>query len=346
MVPGSCGVVGLIKSPFAFADEIPVSRILLAPMEGLADDVLRAALTTIGGYDWGVCEFIRVSGTLLPVRTFTRVCPELRNGGRTAAGTPIRVQLLGSDPGCLQENAARLAALGPAGVDLNFGCPAPTVNRHRGGAALLDEPELLHRIVAAVRQAVPAGMPYTAKMRLGIADPGRAVECAQALAGGGIDELIVHGRTKVDGYRPPARWDWIDRVRAGVTIPVIANGEVWNEADYHRCRAETGCADLMLGRGAIADPLLARRLRGETGGEAGGGWAELMPVLGEYWRAVQRKVEPRHAPGRLKQWLALLRRNYPEAEALFRQLRLTKLPAEVDAVLVASGILAGLPLAA
>ena len=228
-------------------------------MEGMADDVMRGVLTAIGGYDWGICEFVRVSNTLLPAKTYQRICPELLNHGCTRAGTPMRVQLLGSDPLLMAENARRLVGLKPAGVDINFGCPAPTVNRHRGGAALLNEPELLHAIVSAVRAVVPVDLPFTAKMRLGISDTSRAVECAQALAAGGIDELIVHGRTKLDGYRPPARWAWIDKVRAAVDIPIIANGEVWTVEDFARCQQETGCADIMLGRGAIADPLLARR---------------------------------------------------------------------------------------
>lgn len=306
-------------------------------MEGLADDILRCVLTRVGGYDWCVTEFVRVSGTLLPWRTFHRVAPELARGARTAAGTPVRVQLLGSDPQCLADNAARLAALGPAGIDLNFGCPAPTVNRHRGGAALLGEPELLLRISAAVRQAVPAGMPFTAKMRLGIDDPARAVECAQALAAGGIDELVVHGRTKADGYRPPARWNWIARVREAVAVPVIANGEIWTVADYAAIRAESGCADVMLGRGAIADPLLARRLRGEPVG----GWDELRPAVAEFWSGVRGKVLASHAPGRLKQFFNLLRRIYPEAEALYWQLRPLRHLPQVDAALAAAGISAG-----
>jgi len=123
-------------------------------MEGLADSVLRDVLTRIGGYDGAVTEFIRVSGNLLPQRTFLRICPELTNGSRTYAGTPVVVQLLGSDPVCMADNAAQLAALAPAGIDLNFGCPAPTVNRHGGGATLLDDPERMRRIVLAVRQAV------------------------------------------------------------------------------------------------------------------------------------------------------------------------------------------------
>lgn len=319
-----------------------MSRILLAPMEGLADDVLRGVLTAMGGYDWGICEFIRVSANVLPAKTFQRVCPELLNGSRTATGTPIRLQLLGSDPYLMAENARQAVGLNPAGLDLNFGCPAPTVNRHRGGAALLGEPDLLYDIVSAVRAVVPPHIPFTAKMRLGINDTDRAVDCAQALATGGIEELIVHGRTKLDGYRPPARWAWIDKVRAAVAIPIIANGEVWTVDDFARCQQETGCADIMLGRGAVADPLLARRVRGE----AVGGWEEILPSVGDYWLGVRRKVVPMHAGGRLKQWLAMLRRNYPEAEVLYQHLRPIKAAHDIDAALIAVGILSSEQLAA
>ncbi len=111
--------------------------LLLAPMEGLLDFVLRDVLTRVGGVDRCVSEFIRITGTLLPDKVFLRYVPELRNGSRTLAGVPVRAQLLGSDPVSMAENAARLAALGPEGIDLNFGCPAKVVNRHGGGAALL-----------------------------------------------------------------------------------------------------------------------------------------------------------------------------------------------------------------
>ncbi len=107
--------------------------ILLAPMEGLLDFVLRDILTRVGGIDRCVSEFIRITDQLLPERVFTRIVPELLSGGRTFAGVPVRAQLLGSDPVCLAENAARLASLGPDGIDLNFGCPANVVNRHGGG---------------------------------------------------------------------------------------------------------------------------------------------------------------------------------------------------------------------
>jgi len=319
---------------------VSMSRLVLAPMEGLCDEILREVLTDVGGYDWCVTEFVRVSNNVLPRRSFTRVAPELLHGARTRAGTPVRVQLMGSDPELLAASAARLVALDPAGVDLNFGCPAPTVNRHRGGAALLDEPEVLHAIATALRPVVPRSMPFTAKMRLGIRCSTRAEECAQALEAGGVDEIVVHGRTKVDGYRPPARYDGIARVREAVKIPVIANGEIWTLEDYRRCLDETGCRDVMLGRGAIADPWLARRIRGE----ATPGWETLAPHIEKFWHMVCRKVISKHAPGRLKQFLALLRRAYPEADRLAQRIRPLNEAAEVEAALLEAGIV--LPLRA
>ena len=316
-----------------------MSRIILAPMEGLADDVLRAVLTSAGGYEWCVTEFVRVTTTVLPHSCFTRLSPELRSGSRTASGTPVRIQLLGSDPALLAANAAHLALLAPAGIDLNFGCPTPLVNRNRGGSALLDEPELLQRIASAVRRVVPPAIPVTAKMRLGIEDTDRALDCALALEAGGVQELVVHARTKQDGYQPLVRWEWVARIREAVKLPVIANGGVWNVADYRKIRAATGCADVMLGRGAVADPLLARRIR-DGGGEhaVGDDWEELKGMIAGFWMQVQAKLPPHQSPGRLKQWLGLMRRSYPQAEQVFRAIREARRAPEVGAALERCGM--------
>ena len=312
--------------------------ILLAPMEGLLDFVLRDILTRAGGVDRCVSEFIRITDQLLPERVFTRIVPELLNGGRTLAGVPVRAQLLGSDPVCLAENAARLAALGPAGIDLNFGCPANIVNRHGGGAALLDEPATLAAIVAAVRRAVPSHMPVSAKMRLGFNDDSRAVECALAIASGGADELVVHARTKAQAYRPPAYWERIADIRAAVRIPVVANGEIWTVDDARRCRQASGCDMLMLGRGAVADPGLALAIKGSVHGATALpsiGWPQLVPLLAEFWRIVCARLDARARAGRLKQWLNFLRRRFPEAEAAYQQIRTLNDPALIDGWLAA-----------
>ncbi|MDO9437579.1 tRNA-dihydrouridine synthase [Hydrogenophaga sp.] len=305
--------------------------LLLAPMEGLLDATLRDVLTRTGGIDRCVSEFIRVTTTVLPERAFFRVVPELLNGGYTRAGVPVRAQLLGSDPTLLAENAERLAGLGPHGIDLNFGCPAKTVNQSRGGAVLLDEPELVGRIVAAVRRAVPAHVPVSAKMRLGFNDDSRAEECAHAIAQAGADELVIHARTKAHGYRPPAYWDRLAEVRASLPahlrLPVIANGEIWTAADAVRCREVTGCEHLMIGRGMVTDPGLALAIKGQGGVP----WHVLPPLLDAFWRQVSVRVERRHRAGRLKKWLNYLRKRYPEAQAAFDALRLLHEPADIEA---------------
>ncbi|MFZ4286095.1 tRNA dihydrouridine synthase [Variovorax sp. HJSM1_2] len=319
-------------------ETLPPKGLLLAPMEGLLDFVLRDILTRVGGIDRCVSEFIRVSNTVLPDRVFLRYIPELAHGGRTLAGVPVRAQLLGSDPVCLADNAAALAAMGPAGIDINFGCPAKVVNRHGGGAALLDEPELVGRIVAAVRAAVPAHLPVSAKMRLGYNDDGKRLACAQAIAQAGACELVVHARTKADGYRPPAYWQRVQEIRDVVKIPVVANGEIWTVEDALRCRAESGCDQLMLGRGIVADPGLAFAIRaadGDTSAPRQLTWSELLPLIAEFWKLVCATLEPRQKAGRLKQWLNFLRRRYPEAEAAFQTLRTVTDLTEIDRWLAA-----------
>jgi tRNA-dihydrouridine synthase C len=317
-------------------------KLLLAPMEGLLDHTLRDMLTRVGGVDLCVTEFIRVTNTVLPRRAFIRVAPELLNNSRTVAGVPVRVQLLGSDPICLADNAAALAELEPHGIDLNFGCPAKTVNQHRGGAVLLDEPELVGQIVAAVRKAVPAHIPVSAKMRLGYNDDRRAEDCAQAIEAAGASDLVVHARTKAHGYRPPAYWDRIADLRQHVRLPMVANGEIWTVADALRCREVTGCDRLMIGRGMVSDPglalAIARHDAGLCEGEEGRAvpWPVIAGLLQLFWVGVSQRVASRHRSGRLKQWLNYLRKVYPEAQQAFDALRLIHDPAQIALWLMAN----------
>ncbi len=314
-----------------------MSRLILAPMEGLADYVLRDVLTVIGGYDGTVSEFVRITGSVLPKRAYVRICPELLHGCHTPAGTPTVIQLLGSDPDWLARNAARAADFSPHGIDLNFGCPAKLVNKHGGGAMLLGDPELLGRILRAVRAAVPAAIPVTAKMRLGIHDTSRTLECARALAEGGAAALVVHARTREQGYRPPAQWEWIARIAEAVSIPVIANGEVWSVADWRRCREVTGCADVMIGRGAVADPYLALRIRGAMGETpTPDDWRALLPHIASYWVKVHDRVLACHAPGRLKLLLGYWGRTWPQATELQAAVRRVTDPLAIPGLLEAA----------
>lgn len=311
-------------------------------MEGLADHTLRDVLTRAGGYDGCVSEFVRVTGSLLPERVFERDTPEVLNGGRTPGGTPMVIQLLGSDPAWLALNAAHAAALSPHGLDLNFGCPAKVVNRHGGGAMLLATPELLNRIVSAVRAAVPAHIAVTAKMRLGVSDTSLAIDCATALAEGGAAAIVVHARTRDHGYRPPAHWEWIAHIDAAVQVPVIANGDVWTVADWQRCRAVSGCADVMIGRGAVSDPFLASRIRGLMDASASAEeWPAVLRQILDHLAKLQARVASRHEHGRVKLWLSYLKRTWPQAAELHAAIRRLHDVFEIHTLI--QSMLAGMP---
>lgn len=298
-------------------------RIILAPMEGLVDAPIRETLTSVGGIDRCVTEFIRVTHGMLPPRIFYKYAPELDHQCQTRAGVPVAVQLLGSDPQQMGLHGALAAELGANQVDINFGCPAKTVNKHKGGCVLMREPELMHGITAAVRRAVPAHIPVTAKMRLGYDDRSMGVACAQALEAAGAEEVVVHARSKVDGYKPPAYWEEVARVREAINAHVIANGEIWTVADYWRCREVSGCADVMIGRGLIARPDLARQIRASQQGQSVPDltWPEVVVLIEDYAAALQTRLEDRYVTGRIKQWMNYLRTGFAEANTLWPMAR-------------------------
>ena len=297
-------------------------RIVLAPMEGLADVHLRRLLTAQGGFDWAVSEFIRVVDRAYPDRVFYNICPELLNGGKTDCGTPIRVQLLGSDSGAMAENARRAVELGSYGIDINFGCPSKTVNRRQGGAAMLKEPDSLYRIVNAVRRALPQQITVSAKMRLGYDDVSLMLDNACAIEAGGATEMTVHARTRLQGYAPPAHWDELARIKSAINIPLIANGDIWTVEDYHACVATSGTTDVMLGRGAVRSPDLASRIRQNKMTEAQ--WQVVRHLLIDFWHDIRKTLPEKDCAGRLKQWVNHLRKVHPDAEALWHEIRTEK----------------------
>ncbi|WP_417618239.1 tRNA-dihydrouridine synthase [Oceanisphaera sp.] len=307
-------------------------RLILAPMEGVLDHLMRDLLTRINPFDLCVTEFIRVVDMRLPPRVFYRLCPELRQGCRTPAGTPVRIQLLGQEPDWLAENADQACLLGAEGIDLNFGCPAKTVNKHRGGAALLADSEQLYRIAKAVRAAVPAHLPVSAKIRLGLEDRDSYLENSQALAEGGISELAVHARSKRDGYRPPAHWPLVADIRAALAIPVVINGEIWNAGQAQLAQAQSQCRDVMLGRGALALPNLAATIKNDT---APMSWDQVIELLLDYSALEVEGDKGVYYPNRIKQWLNFLKLQYPQAQTLFGQVRTLKHTDDIRSTLTA-----------
>lgn len=271
-----------------------VPAVLLAPMEGVTDAPMRDFMTQLGGIHFCVSEFLRVSQEVIPEHVFLRDIPELRTSAKTPAGVSVQVQLLGGDPERLAQSALKACAQGAQAIDLNFGCPAPTVNRHDGGATLLKYPLRLRSIVETVRASVPKEIPVSAKMRLGWESIDDIDENAERVAEGGASWITIHGRTRVAGYRPPAYWEPIARVHKRLSpagTPVVANGEIWCLDDFRRCRDITQSEHYMLGRGALANPLLIRQVAQELGIEI----RAVFPFEQELFK-IQRPTEiPVHA---------------------------------------------------
>ena len=302
-------------------------KLVLAPMEGLTDPIMRDVLTHVGSFDWCVTEFIRVTDSVLPDHIYYSYCPELKTEGKTAAGTPVHVQFLGNNPEMLAANAVRAATLGAPAIDMNFGCPAKTVNRHRGGSVLLDEPEVVYELVKAVRDAVPAHIPVSAKMRLGYMDSNFMLDNAHAIEDAGASWVTVHARTKADGYTPPAFWDQLQPIREALKINVIANGEIWNNTDARQCQLESGCEDLMIGRGAVTTPDLTQCIRNNSD-EPLLCWQDLLDLQIRFINGPS-KTEIGMV-GRYKQWLGMMSKHYPEAKMLWNEIKRLKKIDEIN----------------
>ena len=303
-------------------------------MEGVIDHHMRHLLTRIGGYHHCVTEFVRISDQLLPPVVFHRLCPELAHGCKTAAGTPVTLQILGGEPAVMAENAQRAAELGAAAIDINFGCPSRFTNSKAGGAILLKEPERIYQITQAVRRAVPAEISVSAKIRLGYEHSDLALENAKAVEAANANFITVHARTKVDGYHHPARWEWLGRINEAINIPLVANGDINSVDDYLRCRQMSHCEDFMLGRGAVIHPDLARQISAVQSQSAiePMQWREVVGLIIEMTELMkqQPEIQDKKVLGRIKQWLAYLKRQYPQAEVLFADIRRLKQLAPAD----------------
>ena len=299
--------------------DIKKVKVMLAPMEGVVDSVLRDILTRIGGIDLCVTEFIRVTDQLIPDHVIYKYAPELLNGARTPAGIPLLVQFLGSNCEMLALNAQRSIELGARGIDLNFGCPAKTVNRHDGGASLLKDPSRIFKIISAVRASVSAELSVSAKIRLGFHDKTNFLEIAHAAEDAGASFLTVHARTRDEAYSPPAHWEYIARIREDLRIPVVANGDIWTIEDFHNCKRVSGCETFMLGRGLVANPALALLIQAQ--GERLT-WFQILGHFREFINLSESKKSSSYAVARAKQWCKQFSRNYPEAVSLFETIKL------------------------
>jgi|694.fasta_scaffold131640_3 tRNA-dihydrouridine synthase C len=288
------------------------NALVLAPMEGITDAPMRALQGEWSAFSFAVSEYQRVAGQPIPEHVFEREVPELLTDSLTPSGLMVYVQILGGDPDRMAQSAVTACETGAKAIDINFGCPAPIVNRNDGGAALLQFPDRIFEVTKAVRDAVPADIPVSAKLRLGWDSTDAIYKNAEMAQKAGADWITVHARTKMQGYNPPVSWPHIGEVRRNASVPVVANGDIWNIDDFHQCQEETGCNHFMIGRGAIANPLLPVQIAKELGIYYGTtlpdhDWDSLLRTLMHYTVHFGQGTKNRMLM-RMKQWVRIAER--------------------------------------
>jgi len=245
-----------------FGEKIPL---ILAPLAGYSDMAFRAVCRRCGA-DLTVSEMVSADGMILaPPRSKGRQ-KTLAYLDAAPDDHPFVAQLFGKDPHLLAEACRIVADLRPIeAIDLNAGCPVRKVVNSGHGVALMRDPALLHRVLAAMRAATT--LPLTVKLRAG-AEVVNVLECARAAQEAGVDAIAVHPRTRAQQFTGRADWSLIAAVKAVASVPVIGNGDVTTGEDAAAMVAQTGCDAVMIGRGAVGKPWLFAQVRAALAGRA------------------------------------------------------------------------------
>jgi tRNA-dihydrouridine synthase len=271
-------------------DLLPHDRpaLVLAPMQSVTDLPFMRVIARRGGPDWFVTEFFRVHPASKPDRYILRSIRE------NTTGIPIFAQIIGSDADAMVKEAKILLRENIAGIDLNLGCPSPTVCGKSAGGGLLRHPNEIDRMIALLRDAIPTR--FTVKTRVGYADEGEFGKLLEIFRKHAIDGLTIHGRTVADRYQTPVRPHCVAAAVSALTCPVIANGNVVNATAGIRYQALTGASGLMIGRGAIRNPWIFDQLRAKyLGGEAPQPRAQdLLAYIEELYAELARESKEYH----------------------------------------------------
>jgi len=271
--------------------------LLLAPMEGVGDRCFRKAMASIGGFDEAVTDFLRV-----PANAHIESLAKKYEPFETCP-IPLAVQLMGSDPELLAAMAVAMEKKGAPRIDLNCGCPSNTVTGKGAGSSLLKDPEFLHENAQALVKAVST--PVTLKMRSGYEDTSLFQENLLAAQESGVKYITLHPRTKVDGYGPPAKWEYIAEAKDLLKIPVVGNGDILEVKDALAMLKQTSCDALMIGRGSIINPFIFHQIRAYFHGtEFHPKWGDLLTYFSVYLEEIEHEVPQKVRVSKLKQLMS------------------------------------------
>jgi len=273
----------------------------LAPMVGLSHSALRILILELGGVGLFFSEMLSVSR--LPIENET-VSPFLC---RTRIESPLFYQVyVGSNQDIIPA-VERLHLLNAQGIDLNLGCPAPSLRKQGAGSFM--SLSSVQKTVAALRAATH--LPISAKIRLGkTLDEKTLLEFCRMLENEGIDLLTVHGRLQGEKFCRSPRWDWIAKVKQAVNVPVIANGGVFSVADAKKCLEQSGADGLMLGRGAVCKPWLFAEIAKDVYHFGETPEINIPDIYFHFIELLKERFFPERRLGRLKQFTHYYSSNY------------------------------------
>lgn len=315
--------------PFYIRNILIDPPLVLAPMAGVTNHAFRIMCKRAGG-----CG-------LVSTEMFSAYAVKFRDPGTetmidwTDEERPVSVQVFGGDPETVALGAKVLQDAGADIIDINFGCPVPKVARSGSGAVLLKNLGLAREILIAAREAV--SIPLTIKTRIGWSQDDRSVfELAKTAQICGIDAITVHGRVAAQGYSGKADWDIIAEVKRLVDIPVIANGDVATPEDAARCFEVTGCDGIMIGRAALGNPWIFRRIAhylvtGELLPEPT--FADRLRAAGEHADLLRKLLGERRAANEMRGHLVHYIKGLPGAPKLRNRLMMTRSIEEIQEVL-------------
>ncbi|NCJ06903.1 tRNA dihydrouridine synthase DusB [Synechococcales cyanobacterium C] len=241
-------VTSRLATPLAIGNCQVNSRVLQSPLSGVTDLVFRGLVRRYAPESMLYTEMIHASQV-----THVRELPKVME--IDSQEHPISMQLFDGRPDFMGEAAQVAVAGGAATIDINMGCPVNKITKKGGGSSLLRNPGLAESLVSTVVNAV--SVPVTVKTRLGWDEAEITIlDFARRMQDAGAQMITIHGRTRAQGYQGAARWEWIGRVKAALTVPVIANGDIVSVESAIQCLAETGADGVMCSRGTLGNPFL------------------------------------------------------------------------------------------